>query len=66
MVWITGASSGIGEGLAKSLTRYGVRVAISARRVEELERVQRECLGTIFIKSFKIFPIYFEELNFCF
>ncbi|XP_044740567.1 dehydrogenase/reductase SDR family member 7 [Chrysoperla carnea] len=44
VVWITGASSGIGEGLAKALTRYGVRVAISARRVEELERVQRECL----------------------
>lgn len=38
-VWIVGASSGIGESLAQELLARGARVAISARRSEELERV---------------------------
>ena len=36
-VWIVGASSGIGEGLAKALLARGARVALSARRAAELE-----------------------------
>jgi len=38
-IWITGASSGIGEALVGGLTRAGARLAITARRVDELERV---------------------------
>ena len=39
---ITGASSGIGEGIAKMLAAQGVKVALVARRHNELERVAEE------------------------
>lgn len=43
VVWITGASSGIGEALALAFAQAGARVAISARKVAELERVKAAC-----------------------
>lgn len=44
MVWITGASSGIGKHLALVLAQNGVRLCISARRETELEHVKSECV----------------------
>jgi 3-oxoacyl-[acyl-carrier protein] reductase len=38
---VTGASSGLGEACALALAREGVRVAVAARRKEELDRVVR-------------------------
>jgi dehydrogenase/reductase SDR family member 7B len=40
VIWITGASSGIGEALAVGLSGYDTRLILSSRRREELERVK--------------------------
>ena len=41
IVWITGASSGIGEALAGAFAREGAQIVLSSRRADELERVRR-------------------------
>ncbi|PSR98127.1 Dehydrogenase/reductase SDR family member 7 like [Actinidia chinensis var. chinensis] len=45
VVWITGASRGIGEVLAKQLASLGAKLIISARNEAELERVKKQLTG---------------------
>ena len=51
MLWITGASTGIGAALAIEAARHGAKVAISARTYEKLEKTKKRCIG-----SYEIFP----------
>jgi len=44
-IWITGASSGIGEALAYAFHQAGAKLVLSARREDELKRVQAACGG---------------------
>ena len=52
VVWITGASSGIGEYLAYDLAARGAKLILSARRKTELERVREACIGDLAYTGF--------------
>lgn len=57
-VWVTGASSGIGEATAKLLIQQGANVILSARRQNELERVKTECSSP---ERVKVLPLDLEK-----
>lgn len=45
VVWITGASEGIGLALAEAFAKEGAKLIVSARRKEKLEEVAKSCLA---------------------
>lgn len=47
VVWITGASSGIGEALVYELNTAGAKLIISSRNRDELFRVKQQCRNQI-------------------
>jgi short-subunit dehydrogenase len=59
-VWITGASSGIGEALAYELNGRGCRLILSSRREEELERVKQACVHP---ESIEVLPLNLAEFD---
>jgi short-subunit dehydrogenase len=56
VVWVTGASSGIGEALVYSLAKQNCKLILSARRKEELERVKGNC-PTAVQQDIRILPL---------
>jgi dehydrogenase/reductase SDR family member 7B len=59
VIWITGASSGIGEALAYGFSAAGARVILSSRRERELERVRQACANDGMVK---VLPLDLEDM----
>uniref|UniRef100_A0A7C8ZMZ3 Ketoreductase domain-containing protein n=1 Tax=Opuntia streptacantha TaxID=393608 RepID=A0A7C8ZMZ3_OPUST len=57
VVWITGASRGIGEVLARQLASLGAKLILSARNQAELERVKSQLTGKHAPGDVKILPL---------
>jgi short-subunit dehydrogenase len=62
VVWITGASSGIGEGLAYALANEGAKLAISSRNETELERVKGNCPQGIEVEVIPMDVSHFDRV----
>lgn len=61
IIWITGASSGIGEALAIEFSKHNTSLILSARREEELHRVASLC--SVNEAQIMILPINLEDHN---
>jgi len=66
VVWITGASSGLGEAMAKLFNELGAQLILSSRNVAALEKVQqsfvnKEALSVIIPLDLRAYHT-FEEL----
>ena len=60
VVWITGASSGIGEALAVAWSREGAALVLSARNAAELERVRNACVDP---QKHRVLPLDLTDTN---
>lgn len=67
VVWITGASGGIGEQIALNLSKHGAKIVLSARSKDKLYQVQNRCIGNFFffwiINLLNICFIYLIEIS---
>ncbi len=59
IVWITGASSGIGEGLAYALAQKNCKLILSARNLENLQKVKANCRSS----NVEILPLDLSDFN---
>lgn len=60
IIWITGASSGIGKALAIELSNQNAKIILSSRKEEGLKLVQNECKDP---KAVKIITLDLEDYN---
>jgi short-subunit dehydrogenase len=63
VVWITGASSGIGEALAYQFSAAGARLILSSRRMEELDRVRNGCQNPGLVRQLTLDLLNNESLK---
>lgn len=63
VVWITGASSGIGEALAYDLSKKGALLIISSRREAELQRVKSNCANPDMVSILPIDLAFTDTLH---
>lgn len=59
VIWVIGASSGIGKGLAIAFAEKGAKLILSARRVDALRDVREECLALT--QSVEVLPVDLSE-----
>lgn len=60
IIWITGASSGIGKSLAIELSNQDAKLVLSSRKKENLELVRNECKNPL---NVKIITLDLENYN---
>ena len=60
VIWITGASSGIGEALAYQLNNLGAKIILSARREDALLKVKSNCK---FAENAIVLPLDLAQFN---
>lgn len=58
IIWITGASSGIGKALAIELSKQNAKIILSSRKVTDLESVKQQCKN---INNVKIVALDLED-----
>jgi short-subunit dehydrogenase len=58
IIWVTGASSGIGKALALELSRQGAKLILSSRKETILEEVKALCQNS---ENVKILPLDLED-----
>lgn len=58
VIWITGASSGIGKAIAMELSKMNTKLILSSRNKTELEKVKNECDSS---SEVKIIPLNLED-----
>lgn len=58
VVWITGASSGIGKALALELDKQGALLILSARKADSLNAVKEACTNS---ENIKVLPLDLED-----
>ncbi|MFM6954487.1 MAG: SDR family oxidoreductase [Sphingobacteriaceae bacterium] len=61
IVWITGASSGIGEALAYAYSQQGAKLIISSRNKDRLYEVKAACKGNPL--NIHVLPLDLDELD---
>ncbi|NOR27434.1 MAG: SDR family oxidoreductase [Lutibacter sp.] len=60
IIWITGASSGIGKSLAIELSKQNTKLILSSRNETELEKVKSQCKNS---SNVKILTLDLEDYN---